>query len=279
MIIINQLNRDFMRTKKCKNKKCDQFLTENPQFCKCCTKNPTRKEFNVCLCQKKDELYRKGYCILCVNTPKRRHCAISSCNIKTNNSYCSNHKYMKMRAKKRLKKRFKFIKPKHTRCYFCNKPPRKKRNRYINKYYLCHDHVKPKYLNKLRRRDFKEKCLKKEYNSRKTRFNGDIKYRLIQNLRSRLYMFTKESVIKKTKKFNDYIGCTGEELKNYLEKQFQIGMSWDNYGKWHIDHIIPLSSFKTEEELYKLCHYTNLQPLWASENIAKHNKITHQKKI
>jgi hypothetical protein len=52
-------------------------------------------------------------------------------------------------------------------------------------------------------------------------------------------------------------------------------MSWDNYGfyGWHIDHVIPLSSAKTEEEVYKLCHYTNLQPLWAEDNLKKGSKI------
>lgn len=50
-------------------------------------------------------------------------------------------------------------------------------------------------------------------------------------------------------------------------------MTWENRNEWHIDHITPLSSAKTEEELYKLCHYTNLQPLWAEENLKKGNKI------
>jgi len=50
-------------------------------------------------------------------------------------------------------------------------------------------------------------------------------------------------------------------------------MSWDNYGEWHIDHIIPLCSATTVEELEKLCHYTNLQPLWAEENLFKGGKM------
>jgi hypothetical protein len=70
------------------------------------------------------------------------------------------------------------------------------------------------------------------------------------------------------------IGCSPECLKEHLEKQFKEGMTWDKLGKQiHIDHIIPLSSAKTEEEVYKLCHYTNLQPLWAHENLSKGNKI------
>ena len=71
------------------------------------------------------------------------------------------------------------------------------------------------------------------------------------------------------------IGCSPQELKIHLEKQFKDGMSWENHGLfgWHIDHIIPLSSAESDDELKKLCHYTNLQPLWAKENIVKRNKI------
>jgi hypothetical protein len=50
-------------------------------------------------------------------------------------------------------------------------------------------------------------------------------------------------------------------------------MSWNNQGSWHIDHIVPLSSAQTEEEIYKLCHFTNLQPLWAEDNLRKGDKF------
>ena len=80
------------------------------------------------------------------------------------------------------------------------------------------------------------------------------------------------SITKKNKTF-DIVGCSPESLKEHLEKQFTNGMTWDNRSEWHIDHIIPLSSAKTEEELYKLCHYSNLQPLWAGDNLSKGNKV------
>ena len=62
-------------------------------------------------------------------------------------------------------------------------------------------------------------------------------------------------------------------LEDYNMKKCSKCDSWDNYGKWHIDHIIPLSSANNEDEVYKLCHHTNLQPLWAEDNLRKSNKI------
>jgi hypothetical protein len=72
------------------------------------------------------------------------------------------------------------------------------------------------------------------------------------------------------------LNCSIEELKTYLESKFQEGMSWENHSLhgWHIDHIVPLASFNLEdpEELKKACHYTNLQPLWAEDNLKKATK-------
>jgi hypothetical protein len=75
----------------------------------------------------------------------------------------------------------------------------------------------------------------------------------------------------------ELLGCTLEEYKHYLESKFQPGMNWDNHTKhgWHIDHIIPVSSFNLSDEsqLKKAFHYTNTQPLWAKDNISKKDKL------
>jgi hypothetical protein len=75
----------------------------------------------------------------------------------------------------------------------------------------------------------------------------------------------------------ELIGCNRETFINHIEKQFTEGMDWENYGLkgWHVDHIIPLSSFDLtiESEVKKACHYTNLQPLWWQDNLEKSNKV------
>jgi hypothetical protein len=108
---------------------------------------------------------------------------------------------------------------------------------------------------------------------RKERRKNDNLYGLINDVRYRIWFYLKKLNISKTNKTFEIVGCTPEFLKEHLEKQFTDGMTWENRNKWHIDHIVPLSSAKTEDELYKLCHYTNLQPLWAEENMKKSNKI------
>jgi hypothetical protein len=112
-------------------------------------------------------------------------------------------------------------------------------------------------------------------NWKKNQRRTNPKYLLITNLRSRTKDFMKgEKNFNHIKTF-EVVGCSPDFLKGYIENKFTDGMTWDNYGfyGWHIDHIIPLSSSKTEEELIKLCHYTNLQPLWAKDNMTKGSKI------
>lgn len=101
-------------------------------------------------------------------------------------------------------------------------------------------------------------------------------FKLSQNLRKRTGIAFHEILnINKNCHTFEMIGLSPQETKNYIENKFTKGMTWGNYGKggWDIDHIIPLSSAKTKEEMIKLCHYTNLQPMWHIENIKKGNKF------
>tara|TARA_R110000782_G_C14565636_1_gene386720 strand:+ start:48 stop:611 length:564 start_codon:yes stop_codon:yes gene_type:complete len=109
------------------------------------------------------------------------------------------------------------------------------------------------YINKRREKDFLFKL------------NGNVRCLIRNSIKKRGY----------TKKSKSYkiLGCTFEEFKEHLERQFTEGMTWKNQGKWHLDHIYPSSLAKDEEELLKLNHYTNFQPLWAIDNFKKGNKI------
>ena len=108
-----------------------------------------------------------------------------------------------------------------------------------------------------------------EYN--KQRYNSDPNYRIKRCLGARL----RKALNGKCKSAStlELLGCTVEFLREHLQYQFQEGMSWDNYSfdVWHIDHIRPCASFDlTDPEQQKQCfHYTNLQPLWAFENMSK----------
>ena len=134
------------------------------------------------------------------------------------------------------------------------------------------------YKNKENRLEYNKIYLKNNRNKHneyvKNKKLNDPIYRLSVIVRNRIRTFIKSKNITKNNPTFNIVGCTPEFLKEHIEKQFKEGMSWELMGKHiHIDHIIPLSSAKTEEEIYNLCHYTNLQPLWAEDNLRKSDKI------
>lgn len=95
-------------------------------------------------------------------------------------------------------------------------------------------------------------------------------------IRSTIYKsITKMGYTKKSRS-REVLGCSWEFLKGYLEAKFQPGMTWDNRGQWEVDHIVPISSAVTEDDVIRLNHYTNLQPLWASDNRSKGAKMDWQ---
>ena len=98
-------------------------------------------------------------------------------------------------------------------------------------------------------------------------------FKLKDQLRHRIYKALKG--YSKSKKTLELLGCSLDFLRLYLQSKFQPGMSFSNYGKWHIDQIIPCARFNLQdpEEQKKCFNWKNLQPLWAEENIKKSDKI------
>jgi hypothetical protein len=116
--------------------------------------------------------------------------------------------------------------------------------------------------------------------------NYSIEYQKKKKVTDPLYKFTcvtkldivnsfkrSTNAFKRYEKTESILGCTIIDFIKHIKSKFTEGMTIDNHGEWHLDHIIPLSTAKTEEDVIKLCHYTNYQPLWAKDNLSKYNKI------
>jgi hypothetical protein len=100
-------------------------------------------------------------------------------------------------------------------------------------------------------------------------------FKLRRNTGNLILASIKRQGYTKLSKTFEILGCSYEEFKSYIENQFTDGMSWENHttNGWHLDHIIPISYAKTEDDIIRLNHYTNFQPLWAEDNLKKSNKI------
>lgn len=148
------------------------------------------------------------------------------------------------------------------------------RREYHREYRLKHNkHLKALRKEWLLSHKVQYAAYQKDYHSNRMKTN--VQYRLACSLRSRL----RKALQRNTKVGSPVrdLGCTIPELKFYLEGQFQDGMTWENHSLkgWHIDHKIPLAFFDltNREQFLKACHYTNLQPLWAKENLTKSSKV------
>lgn len=109
--------------------------------------------------------------------------------------------------------------------------------------------------------------------SAKREYMKDPLFRLKESVRARVNKALKSRNHRKTSTTFDMIGCDPAHLALHIESQFPAGMTWGNRSKWHVDHKVPLSIARSKEELVLLCHYSNLQPLWSEENMAKSDKL------
>jgi hypothetical protein len=145
---------------------------------------------------------------------------------------------------------------------------------------------KIRHLNAKYRKNNKDKCRKNKESWRK---NNPDKVRVIQTryaakklkacpvfclknrMRVRMCQAIRSAGVYKTDRTLALIGCTSKQLKKHIESKFLPGMTWSNRRRWHVDHIVPIAAFdiSTEEGQRAAFHYTNLQPLWAKDNLKK----------
>ena len=140
----------------------------------------------------------------------------------------------------------------------------------INDYYkqkVKNKNIKEKYNKKL-----KEKAIIYKY-----RELSEVRpiYKILNSLSTRINTKLKELGINREFTYTQILGCSVKEFEEYLLKKMAEGMTYENYGKWEVDHIIPFSlfDFYKLEEIKKCCNYINLQPLWYKDNRKKSNKI------
>lgn len=130
-------------------------------------------------------------------------------------------------------------------------------------------------VSKIRYQSKKDEINKKSIEYNKKRYHTDPYFKVVSCMRTRLSKLLRLKNADKNNKFYQYLGCTKVDFIEYFQAKFKEGMTWENHGEWHIDHIKPCASFNLldEEEQKKCFHYTNLQPLWAFENLSKGSKI------
>jgi hypothetical protein len=147
---------------------------------------------------------------------------------------------------------------------------------YAKTWYEQNKEYRKEYLKEYREKNT-EKIKKTKRNYERNRKSSDPLYKLISNFRTAIYQVLKESNVEKNKHYFDILQYTPESLINHLESQFDENMNWENYGEWHVDHKLPITSFNIQEmgdvEFMNCWSLDNLQPMWGTDNIRKSNKV------
>lgn len=165
---------------------------------------------------------------------------------------------------------------------------REKRSDYQNEYNKRYYDEHKEKLNSNSRKYYQENTEKIKERIKiltKNKLKNDSLFKLKYSIKRTIKNGIKRKNFKKKSKTVEILGCSFDEFKNYLESKFEPWMNWENYGKyngefnygWDIDHITPLNEAKNEEDVVKLCHYKNLQPLCSKENrVVKRTKTNYK---
>lgn len=250
--------------KKCKpllsKQKIIELANSDKKVCKHCNLEKKREDFNTA-CKGK---YTQPYCKLCDSERKKKYLSENLYKSRESKKRYYNENRESILLKNKNKPKKEKVKREYTRI---SDEEKKKRKKESSKRY------RERNVEKLRE-------IKREYNKRignqrkkesQKRMMSNIDFRIKKNLRGRVYVALKRGV--KSKPTMDLLGCTIEEFKTHFESLFTEGMTWDKYmeGGIHIDHKVPCIAFDlTKEEEQKKCfNYSNLQPLWAIDNLRK----------
>jgi len=278
-------------------------------------KTAETKICNKCHQEKKiDEFYKRkdrdtyvSFCKKCRNGQSRKYYLLNTTKVKwwgrkwclknkeylkdyRKNLYLKNNTKIKTKQKQYSLKNKEKIKNYHHQYYLNNveKILNQTKTYYLKNFYKVNQrHKQYEEQNKEKRKKYlskynfinQEKLKRRRNQYCKRRRKMDINYKIRCNLSCRIRDAVKNNG--KSARTMQLVGCTIPELKLYLLNKFLSGMTWDNYGKgrdkWNIDHIIPCSSFDLQDpEQQKKCfHYSNLQPLWETDNLKKGNKIIY----
>jgi len=224
------------------------------KICKSCNIEKELSKFNL------NKKMKDGYLNHC------KECLYIKHKEKKSETYFKNKEKIKEYLEKNKEKK-KEKRKKYNKTYY--KEKRLKIIEYQKEYYKKNKDIKKEYDKEYRIKNKKNRSI-----YHKNRKEVDYLYKFSLNIRNIIYTSLKNKGYSKTSKTQEILGCSFEDFKNYIESKFEYWMNWNNKGLyngelnygWDIDHIIPLSSAKNEEDIIRLNHYTNLQPLCSKIN-------------
>jgi predicted nucleic acid-binding Zn ribbon protein len=235
------------------------FITSrNSKYCSgSCSRNDWRKKHRKPIERIKKEKPPRKKCVICGKE-------VGYHRYKTCSKECE--KVLQLQAKRKYNN--KVYKPKHTQsavrvCLNCCRE-------FTGRIKYCSENCAREYYDKNIRDKQRTREIRKKYKLSHKKTLRDKIRKKISNKISRVLNGERRSV-----NYKDVLYYSDSQLKSHLEKQFRDGMSWDNYGEWHIDHKIPVSAFNLmcDEDIKRCWSLKNLQPLFADENIRKSNKL------
>lgn len=220
-----------------------------PKICKRCNISKELTDYNF---QNKKHNILEKYCKSCRKEDKKRYYANNTeAACEKSRQYYKNNKEKKREYGEQYRKN--------------NKESLDKKNK---EYRILNAHRKNE-----KQKEYNRKNKEKVNEYVRNRFRADQEFKILCNLRNRVRGAIKRRAGQKAFGSMELLGCDIQFVIKYLESKFQPGMTWENHGVhgWHIDHIRPCASFDlTDAEQQRICfHYTNLQPLWAEDNLAK----------